>query len=267
MTTPPPLTLVKVGGAVVEQADSLSQLLQAFRRIPSPKVLVHGGGRSATDLAARLGIQSHFALGRRITDAPTLQVVTMVYGGLVNKRIVAQMQALGINALGLTGADMDILRAHRRPPVPATDGGEPLDFGYVGDVDSCNALRLAQLLHSGITPVIAPLTHDGKGNLLNTNADTVAAEVAKALAPLFSVSLVYCFEKPGVLSDPNDPSSLIPFINEADFRRLVAQGTISGGMIPKVENALAACRAGVREVLITRADQLTPPSGTRIQLR
>ena len=238
------LTILKVGGAVVEDAKSLQQLIQDFAAIPGPKVLVHGGGRSATALATRLGIETRMVEGRRITDDDMLRVVTMVYGGLVNKRIVAQLQAVGVNALGLTGADMDIIRSHRRP---LKNG---IDYGWVGDVDRADGERLAMLLREGITPVIAPLTHDGQGHLLNTNADTMAQTVACALAPYFQVTLRYAFEKRGVMRDPDDPSSLIPQITEADFQRLRTEGIVSGGMLPKLENAFEAIRNGVHQVEI-----------------
>ena len=243
--------VIKVGGAVVEDPAQLAILLDEFVKIEGPKVLVHGGGRTATQLAKQLGIESQMVGGRRITDAETLRIVTMVYGGLVNKTIVAQLQARGVNALGLTGADMNIVRAHRRPITP-----EGIDFGFVGDVDSADGTALCQLLEIGITPVIAPLTRDGQGHMLNINADTMAQTVATALANAAgatsaSTMLTYCFELPGVMRDPADPSSIIPEITEESFRSLVADGIISGGMIPKLENAFEAIRAGVAAVRIT----------------
>ena len=238
------ITVRKVGGAVVEDAASLAQLIQDFAAIEGPKVLVHGGGRSATALATQLGIETRMVEGRRITDDDMLRVVTMVYGGLVNKRIVAQLQTAGVNALGLTGADMDIIRSHRR----SLKGR--IDYGWVGDVDRADGERLAMLLREGITPVIAPLTHDGKGNLLNTNADTMAQAVACALAPFFTVILHFAFEKRGVMLDPDDPDSFIPHITEADYHRLRAEGIVSGGMLPKLENAFQAIRQGVHQVKI-----------------
>lgn len=254
------LTIVKVGGAVVEDEAQLALLLQGFKQIEGAKILVHGGGRRATKVAAALGIESRMVGGRRITDAQMLEVVTMVYGGLVNKNIVARLQALGVDAAGLTGADMDVIRSHRRP---LKDG---IDFGFVGDVERVNAQRLKALLDEGLTPVLAPLTHDGSGSMLNTNADTIASETARALAKLCDVTLVYCFEKPGVLADPDDDTSVIPAITRADFARLTADGTISGGMLPKIENALAAVEAGVRKVVITKADALDRPGcGTTIE--
>lgn len=252
------LTLIKVGGAIVEDEAQLNCLLQHFTAIEGRKVLVHGGGRRATQVAAQLGIESKMVNGRRITDAEMLQVVTMVYGGLVNKNLVAKLQAQGVNALGLTGADMDVLRSHRRP---IKNG---VDYGFVGDVDKADGARLQQLIEQGITPIMAPLTHDGAGNILNTNADTIAAETAKALAPYYDVTLIFCFEKAGVLADANDDSSVIPTINHEDFSRYVADGTISGGMIPKIENALAAVDAGVERVIITLANAIDGKHGTVI---
>ena len=263
------LTLVKVGGAIVENADSLSSLLDKFASIEGHKVLVHGGGRSATRIAERLGLPQQMVAGRRVTDADTLRVVTMVYAGLVNKNIVAQLQARGINALGLTGADMSVISSHRRPPkqVRMDDGSiETVDYGFVGDIDHVNADLLADLIAKGVVPVMCPIGHDAQGNLLNTNADTIAAEVAKALARNFEVTLVYCFEKRGVLRDADDDDSVIPCITQADFPALVEQGIVSGGMLPKLENAFDAIRAGVHEVVITRADALDHPSeGTRLR--
>ena len=263
------LTLVKVGGAIVENADSLSSLLDKFASIEGHKVLVHGGGRSATRIAERLGLPQQMVAGRRVTDADTLRVVTMVYAGLVNKNIVAQLQARGINALGLTGADMNVISSHRRPPkqVRMDDGSiETVDYGFVGDIDQVNADLLADLIAKGVVPVMCPIGHDTQGNLLNTNADTIAAEVAKALARNFEVTLVYCFEKRGVLRDADDDDSVIPCITQTEFPVLVEQGIVSGGMLPKLENAFDAIRAGVHEVVITRADALDHPSeGTRLR--
>ena len=253
------VTVVKVGGKIVETPDTLETLLHRFSALEGLKVLVHGGGRTATEVAARLGVETHMVDGRRITDADMLRVVTMVYGGLVNKQVVARLQACGVNALGLTGADMNLIRSHRRPE------RNGVDFGFVGDVDTVDGERLAQLLHSGVTPVVAPLTHDGEGHLLNTNADTMAGEVAKALARQFEVTLVYCFEHAGVLADPDNESSVIPLITRRDFDVLKAQGVVTGGMLPKIENCLSAVGAGVRRVVITRADTLQEGCGTTIE--
>lgn len=253
------VTIVKVGGAVVEDNEQLAQLLTDFAAIPGKKVLVHGGGRRATKVAAALGIESKMVNGRRITNAQMLEVVTMVYGGLVNKNLVAKLQAKGVNALGLTGADMDVIHSHKRP---VKDG---VDFGYVGDVERANGKMLQTLIQEGITPVMAPLTHDGNGNILNTNADTIASETAKALAPYYDVTLIYSFEKKGVLSNPDDDNSVIPVITRSDFEKYQADGTIGGGMIPKIENALAAVDAGVKEVIITLATAIDGKQGTVIK--
>jgi acetylglutamate kinase len=263
------LTIVKVGGAIVEDEARLAQLLKDFAAIPGHKILVHGGGRRATKVAAALGIESHMVNGRRVTDADMLDVVTMVYGGLVNKNLVARLQANGVNAIGLTGADMDVIRSHRRPPVEMDiPGGQPerqtVDFGFVGDVDTVSAERLHMLIEAGFTPVLAPLTHDGKGHILNTNADTIASETAKALAHLYEVSLIFSFEKPGVLANPDDDNSIIATINRSDFNHYVAQGIISGGMIPKLQNALSAVDAGVSRVIITLATAIDGQHGTVI---
>lgn len=253
------LTVVKVGGAVVEDEAQLAQLLKDFSAIEGKKVLVHGGGRRATQVAASLGIESKMVNGRRITDTEMLNVVTMVYGGLVNKNLVARLQANGVNALGLTGADIDVIRSHKRP---LKDG---IDYGFVGDVDKANGQMLSRLIEEGITPVMAPLTHDGQGTILNTNADTIASETAKALAPYYDVTLIFSFEKKGVLSNPDDDDSVIPVITHADFIKYKEDGTISGGMLPKIENALAAIDAGVGRVIITLATAIDGHAGTVIQ--
>ena len=271
------LTIVKVGGAVVEDEAQLAQLLKDFSAIPGRKVLVHGGGRRATRVAEKLGIETQMVNGRRITDASMLEVVTMVYGGLVNKNLVARLQACGVNALGLTGADIDVIRSHKRPPVtlPSIQGSLPtgegggrglVDYGFVGDVDRADGQMLHTLIEAGITPVMAPLTHDGEGHILNTNADTIASETAKALAPFYDVTLIFSFEKRGVLARPDDDDSVIPVITRPLFQQYVAEGTISGGMIPKIENALAAVDAGVARVVITLATAIDGNSGTVIRL-
>ena len=253
------VTIVKVGGKIVETPETLKQLLRNFSALPGLKVLVHGGGRTATDVAAQLGIETLMVDGRRVTDADTLRVVTMVYGGLVNKNAVAQLQSCGVNALGLTGADMNVIRSHRRP---LKNG---VDYGFVGDVDAVDAKQLALLLNAGITPVMAPLTHDGEGNLLNTNADTIASETAKALAQEFDVTLIYSFEHAGVLTNPDDEQSVIPVITPTTFEQLKNNGTVSGGMLPKLENCLAAVKAGVGRVIITKADHIGSQQGTLIK--
>ena len=253
------ITIVKVGGAVVEDETQLAQLLKDFSAIEGKKVLVHGGGRKATKVAESLGIESKMVNGRRITDAEMLSVVTMVYGGLVNKTLVARLQANGINAIGLTGADMNVIRSHKRP---IKDG---VDFGFVGDVDTADGKMLSKLIEEGITPVMAPLTHDGQGNILNTNADTIASETAKALAPYYDVTLIFSFEKKGVLRNPDDDDSVIPVITHKDFEKYKSDGTISGGMLPKIENALSAIDAGVSRVIITLATAIDGRSGTIIK--
>ena len=253
------ITIVKVGGAIVEDEAQLSQLLKDFSAIEGKKVLVHGGGRRATQVAASLGIESKMVNGRRITDADMLNVVTMVYGGLVNKNLVARLQANGVNALGLTGADVNVIRSHKRP---LKDG---VDYGFVGDVDRADGAMLSRLIEAGITPVMAPLTHDGQGTILNTNADTIASETAKALAEYYDVTLIFSFEKKGVLRNPDDDESVIPTITRADFIKYKEDGTISGGMLPKIENALAAIDAGVSRVIITLATAIDGLHGTVIK--
>lgn len=252
------LTVIKVGGKIVEEEETLNQFLKDFSTIKGNKLLVHGGGRSATKLAERLGIESHMVNGRRVTDLQTLEVVTMVYGGLVNKKIVAHLQAIGINALGLTGADMNLIRSVKRPV-------KDVDYGFVGDVQEVNVELIGTLIAQGVVPILAPLTHDKEGNLLNTNADTIAGETAKALARIFDVSLVYCFEKKGVLMDENDDNSVIPHLNKADFERLVDSGVIQGGMIPKLENAFLSLDAGVKEVVIMNASEIGTTGGTHVK--
>lgn len=247
------INIIKVGGAVVESPDTLSALLDSFTELEGMKILVHGGGRSATRLAGQLGVQTTMIGGRRVTDDEMLRIVTMVYGGLVNKQIVAELQSRGINAVGLTGADMNIVQAHRRPIT-----AEGVDFGWVGDVDAADGNRLLSLLQQGITPVIAPLTHDGNGNMLNINADTMAQTVATALSKVgVPTTLTYCFELPGVMRDPSDPTSVIPEINAVTFHQLVEEGVVQGGMIPKLENAFQSIENGVSRVIITRFDNLS----------
>ena len=253
------LTVVKVGGAVVEDEAQLTELLKAFAAIKGAKILVHGGGRRATKVAERLGIETKMVDGRRITDAAMLEVVTMVYGGLVNKHVVAMLQSRGVDAIGLTGADGDVIRSVKRP---LKNG---IDYGFVGDVKKVDGAKIAHFIDKNLVPVIAPLTHDGAGNILNTNADTIASETAKALASRYDVTLIYSFEKKGVLSNPDDDDSVIPVITHEDFERYRADGTISGGMLPKIENALAAVDAGVGRVIITLATALDGEQGTVIR--
>ena len=252
-----PLNVIKVGGQVIEDDGSLDKLLGAFCAIPGRKILVTGGGRTATKVAADLGIESHMLNGRRITDEPMLKVVTMVYAGLVNKNVVAELQAKGVNAVGLTGADLNVIRSRKRPV-------KTIDYGYVGDVTAVNVKELKLLVDAGVVPVLCPITHDGLGQLYNTNADTIASELAKALAVEYDVTLTFCFEKKGVLRNPEDEDSVIPEIRKADFEALCEEGVISDGMIPKLDNAFAAIDAGVNKVIITNAACLGSDSGTEI---
>lgn len=241
--------VIKVGGKIVEEKDSLNEFLRLFSNVSGHKLLVHGGGRSATKIAKQMGIETTMVEGRRITDDNMLTVVTMVYGGLVNKQIVAQLQAKGINALGITGTDMNLIRAEKRPV-------KEIDYGYVGDVTKVDVSVLKNLIKEDVTVVIAPLTHDGHGQMLNTNADTIAAEVAKALADVFDVELIYCFEKSGVLNDAEDDNSVIPVITPASFEDLIERKIVQGGMIPKLNNAVDAVLSGVNKVRITKASNL-----------
>jgi len=252
------LTIIKVGGKIVEEPESLTAFLKDLAVIAGDKILIHGGGRSATAMAEKLGLETKMADGRRITDAEMLKVVTMVYAGLVNKNIVAQLQKLGVDAIGLTGADMNLILSQKRPV-------KEIDYGFVGDVRQVNAPALLELLKQNYLPVIAPLTHDGNGNLLNTNADTIAAEVAKSLAFDCNVRLIYCFEKQGVLMNEADEGSLIPVLDFELFQQYKSEGIIQGGMIPKLENAFQAIASGVKEVIITRASDVKAGKGTFIR--
>jgi len=249
------LTIVKVGGKIVEDPDSLTAFLKEFSLIAGYKILVHGGGRLATVLAEKLGIETKMVEGRRITDEKMLKVVTMVYAGLVNKNIVAQLQKLRIDAIGLTGADMNLIFSEKRPV-------KEIDYGFVGDVKNINAPAILELLKQNYTPVIAPLTHDGEGTLLNTNADTIAGEMAKDLAFDCNVRLIYCFEKRGVLLNEDDEGSLISTLDFDLFQHYKAEGIIHGGMIPKLDNAFQAIAAGVKEVIITQASDINTGKGT-----
>ena len=235
-----------------------SQALLTFMRRIILKMKPHGGGRTATAVAAKMGIETKMVEGRRVTDADMLHVVTMVYGGLVNKNVVAKLNSCGLKALGLTGADMDVIRSHKRPV-------GNIDYGFVGDVDCVNGEILAWLMNRDIVPVMAPLTHDGSGQILNTNADTIAGETAKALVPYFDVTLIFCFEKKGVLKDPDDDNSVIEHITPSDYDRLKSEGSIQGGMIPKLDNSFTALQAGVKRVIITRVGEIGKNSGTLIE--
>lgn len=252
------ITVVKIGGNVIDNPEALQRFVRDFAALPGPKILVHGGGKEATRLAGTLGVEVQMIEGRRITDAQMLEIVTMVYAGAVNKRIVALLQAAGCDAIGLSGADANVVRARRRSP-------EPVDYGFVGDIEAVSAERLQLLLEAGLTPVFSAIMHDGAGTLLNCNADSVAAAVATGIAPLGAVDLVYCFEKAGVLRDAEDETSVIPEITRAAFEQLKAGGIVNRGMIPKIENALRSVEQGVRSVAIKRADCLhDPAAGTTI---
>ena len=250
------IQVIKIGGGVLENEAQRDAFLRQFAAIEGPKVLVHGGGRLATTMAERLGVETHMIDGRRVTDKETLDIVTMVYGGLVNKQVVAQLQTMGVNAIGMTGADGGWMKAVKRP---IKNG---IDYGYVGDVVDVNGQHLRTLLDNGLTPVIAPITYSAEGALLNTNADTVASQTAISLAP--DVQLTFCFEKAGVLSNPDDESSLIARITPESYTQLKADGIISGGMIPKIDNAFAALQEGVQTVRITHASNIL--GGTIIEL-
>ena len=242
------IQVIKIGGGVLENEAQRNQFLQQFAAIEGPKVLVHGGGRLATTMADRLGVETQMIDGRRVTDKETLDIVTMVYGGLVNKQVVAQLHTMGVNAIGLKGVDGGWMKSVKRP---IKNG---IDYGYVGDVTEVNGFYLRMLIGMGLTPVIAPITYSAEGLLLNTNADTVASMTAISLEP--EVQLTFCFEKAGVLSNPDDESSLIPRITRESYTQLKANGIISGGMIPKIDNAFAAIEHGVQSVRITHASNL-----------
>jgi acetylglutamate kinase len=242
------IQVIKIGGGILENEVSRQMFLQQFAAIEGPKVLVHGGGRLATTMAERLGVAQQMIDGRRVTDKETLDIVTMVYGGLVNKQLVASLQNMGINAIGLTGADGGWMKAVKRP---VKNG---IDYGFVGDITEVRGDVLHMLLDEGMTPVIAPITFCQEGVLLNTNADTIASETAISLAP--DVQLTFCFEKTGVLRDADDESSLIPSITPESYTQLKADGIVSGGMIPKIDNAFAAIEHGVQSVRITHASNL-----------
>ena len=242
------IQVIKIGGGILENEVSRQMFLQQFAAVEGPKVLVHGGGRLATTMAERLGVAQQMIDGRRVTDKETLDIVTMVYGGLVNKQLVASLQNMGINAIGLTGADGGWMKAIKRP---VKNG---IDYGFVGDVTEVRGDVLRMLLDEGMTPVIAPITFCQEGVLLNTNADTIASGTAISLAP--DVQLTFCFEKAGVLRDADDESSLIPSITPESYTQLKADGIVSGGMIPKIDNAFAAIEHGVQSVRITHASNL-----------
>jgi acetylglutamate kinase len=239
------LQIIKIGGNVINDKVILAEALAEFAKIPTLKILVHGGGRKASELSQQMDIELNMINGRRVTDEATLEIVTMVYSGLLNTQIVANLQALGCNAMGLNGADINAIQTHKRV-------AKGIDFGFVGDVDSCNSKLISELIYLGISPVFCAITHDKKGQLLNTNADTIASTLAIALSEYFDVTLTYTFEKSGVLYDANDDNSLIPLIKKADYEQLKADKIIFEGMIPKIDNAFLALEKGVDLVRIGR---------------
>ncbi|WP_285060531.1 acetylglutamate kinase [Pedobacter ginsengisoli] len=246
------LNVIKIGGNVIDNSEKLHQFLLDFTALPGKKILVHGGGKIATELGDSLGVEAKMVEGRRITDIETLRIVTMVYAGLINKNMVAQLQAKGSNAIGLTGADGNIIKAVKRPV-------KEIDYGFVGDLDaaSVSSETLRNLLEAGLVPVLCAITHDGDSQLLNTNADTIASAVAVAMSGLYETSLIYCFEKRGVMKNIDDDSSLVSQIRSGEFEGLKQEGIVSGGMIPKLHNAFEAIKNGVSAVYIGKADELS----------
>ncbi|HIW65031.1 MAG TPA: acetylglutamate kinase [Candidatus Alistipes intestinipullorum] len=252
------ITVVKIGGNVIDNPEALKEFLKEFAAIEGPKILIHGGGKLATRMAERLELKVQMVDGRRITDKGTLDVVTMVYAGLVNKQIVAGLQAAGCNAIGLSGADGNAVTARRRDP-------HPIDYGFVGDIERVDSELLRRLLEAGLVPVFSAIMHDGHGTLLNCNADSVASAIALGAAAVAPTDLIFCFEKAGVLRDPDDESSVIPEITAESYAPLKADGTVSKGMIPKIENALKAVEQGVRSVTIRSSSELANGIGTVIR--
>jgi acetylglutamate kinase len=261
------LYIIKIGGNVIDDEAKLQEFLKNLSKIKENKILVHGGGKVATEISKGLGIEAQMVDGRRITDAETLKIVTMVYGGLINKKIVANLQANECNAIGLTGADANIIHAEKRP---IKNG---VDYGFVGDVKQVHGQPLIHMLSMGLTPVVAPLTHDGQGNMLNTNADTMASTLAVGLSGNFVVHLIYCFELKGVLQDINDKDSVITNITTNKYQDLKEKGVIAKGMIPKMDNSFDAIKAGVGSVIICHADDLlgiinnNEKKGTKLSLK
>jgi len=258
------LHIIKIGGNVIDNSENLHHFLKDFTSLDGYKILVHGGGKIATQLSETLGIEAKLVEGRRITDIETLRVVTMVYGGLINKNMVAQLQHFGNNAIGLTGADGNFIQTKKRPV-------KTIDYGFVGDIDekSIDAAAIGRLMEAGFTPVFCALTHDGEGQLLNTNADTIASALAVALSKLYDTTLVYCFEKKGVLQDIDDEDSIIRELDPKRYEELKLKQIIHSGMLPKLDNAFTAIACGVKAVVIGRSDDLgqlkkQQPFGTRL---
>lgn len=257
------IRVVKIGGNVVDDPKLLREFVRDFAAMPGKKILVHGGGVMASQMQRAMGMSPQMVEGRRVTDEDTLKVVTMVYAGWCNKNITALLQAEGCNAIGLTGADGNAIKARKRPPVMVESLGHEVDYGYVGDVsaDSVNADFICSLLERGIVPVFNAINHDGEGSLLNTNADTIASSVAIAMAR-FGTELIYCFEKDGVLYDKDDDSSVIPEIDRKMFASLKEEGRVADGMIPKLSNSFKAIDCGVARVVIKHARNLNNDKGT-----
>jgi acetylglutamate kinase len=253
------LTIVKVGGKVVEDPDSLRAFLAEFKKISGNKILVHGGGIAATAMANRLGIETKMIEGRRITNKDMLDVVVMVYAGLINKRIVAGMQATGTNAIGLTGADLDLLKSRKR-------SHPEIDYGFVGDIEDVNTRELRLLMEEAVIPVIAPITYDGDGQLLNTNADSISSAMAVELSNYYNVYLVFCFEKKGVLANPEDENSVLSYLTIDAYAEMKEKGAVNTGMIPKLDSGFKARKNGVKEVIITNPENISTGKGTRLML-
>ena len=255
----PKIHVIKIGGNIIDNPDALNSFLTSFASITGFKILVHGGGKIATQMAKNVGIETQMVDGRRVTDEKSLQIVTMVYAGWINKSIVANLQSKKCNALGLTGPDGGLIKAKKRNPIP-------IDFGFVGDIVGLNVKGINDLLNIGLSPIFAPITADDEGQLLNTNADTLAQSIAMGLSSDFDVDLVYCFEKRGVLKDPADNNSVISMINQASYEKLKREGIVTEGMIPKLENALLAVSQGVKVVRLCHADDLNDANqGTQIK--
>lgn len=254
------INVVKIGGNIIDNPEALKAFLVDFAAMPGKKILVHGGGKEATRMSESMGVKANMIEGRRVTDRQTLDIVTMVYAGLINKRIVSLLQSLGCDAIGLTGADGNAIPATRRP-------AKPIDYGFVGDIDpmKVNASLIATLLDAGMVPVFCAICHDGEGTLLNCNADSVASAVARGAATVAPTRLTFCFEKPGVMTDVNDDNSVIPLVTAESFVALKEAGIVAAGMIPKLQNALVSAEQGVAEVRICKAEALNGEGGTIIR--
>jgi acetylglutamate kinase len=252
------LTVVKIGGNVIDHPEKLYSFLKDFSALEGLKILVHGGGKIATQLSDELGVKAKLIEGRRITDVDTLRIVTMVYAGLINKNIVARLQGFHCNAIGLSGADGNLIKAVKRPVKVDSSGDLVTDYGFVGDLNnqSVDSTQMEKLLQAGLIPVLSAITHDGKGQLLNTNADTISSAIAVAMSKLYNTRLVYCFEKKGVLTDLLNENSLIRELDLQSYNQLKADRVIFEGMIPKLDNAFKAIDNGVKEVFIGKSDEL-----------